>query len=153
MRKIFFFLICMLAVQGLPGFSQKTGDAMKGHALNICSVIAAAGKYDGTQIVVDGDYRIAIHGAVLTGAACMKTYASLKVMADYNADKHASAIMKRLLGKDKSQPVAVVLRGTFRVAQKGQCLGGDLCASYEIEVTDLLSAQPVPFASQADGLR
>lgn len=74
----------------------------------------------------------------------MATSASLNELAGDKADKHASAIMKRLLRKDKSQPVAVILRGTFRVAQKGKCLG----ARYEIEVTDPLSAQPASPSTQ-----
>jgi hypothetical protein len=149
--KIFgFFLICFLTLQALPCRSQQNGDEVKTLAINICSVIATPDKYDGTEIVVKGLYRVVIHGAVLTGSACSETYASVREASNYKADVHASSIVKRLLKKDKSQPIAVVVRGTFRVAQKGQCFGGDLCARYQVEIADLISAEPAPPGSPTD---
>lgn len=66
---------------------------------------------------------------------------SLREALGYKANKQASAMLRRLTKKDQFQAVDVVFRGTFRVAHEGQCFG-QICAAYEIETSELLSARP-----------
>lgn len=115
--------------------------------LPLCTVLSDAAKYDGKEITVRGLYRIVIHGSVLMSPACGKTYVNMRQASDYKADKHASATMRSLTKKDQFQSVDVVIRGTFRVAQQGQCFGQN-CLPYEIEDHELLCAEaPKPEAN------
>ena len=133
-----FLLMCGLSSSP----AQQTKD--KGtsvQATPLCAIVAYASKYDGKQIMVRGLYRMVIHGSILMDRACSKTDVSLREAPRYKADKQASAILRSLTKKDQFQTVDVVFRGTFRVAHEGQCFG-QICAGYEIETTELLSARP-----------
>jgi hypothetical protein len=108
-------------------------------ALPLCTILADAAKYDGKEITVRGLYRMVIHGSVLMGTTCSQIEVNTRQAAGYKADKQAVAVVRSLTKKNQFQPVDEVLRGTFRVAQKEQCFG-QICAPYEIEVTELLCA-------------
>ncbi len=114
--------------------------ALSAEAVPLCTVLSDAAKYDSKEITVRGLYRMVLHGAVLTSPACVKTKVNMRRSSDYKADKHASAIMRSLTKKDQFQSVVVVIRGTFRVAQQGQCFGQN-CLPYEIEEHELLCAE------------
>jgi hypothetical protein len=106
----------------------------------LCTVLSDPASYDGKEITVKGLYRMVIHGSVLTSPACGQTYVNMRQASDYKADKHASAVVRSLTKKDQFQSVEVVLRGTFRVSQQGQCFGQN-CLLYEIEDHELLCAE------------
>ena len=108
-------------------------------AISICTVLSDAAKYDGKEVTVRGLYRMVLHGSVLTSPACGRTYVNMRQASDYKADKHASAMMRSLTQNDRFQSVDVLIRGTFRVAQQGQCFGQS-CLSYEIEDHELICA-------------
>ena len=72
---------------------------------------------------------------------CSETDVNLRGAPGYKADKHALAVLRSLTKKDEFRPVDVVLRGTFLVAHGGQCFS-EICAPYEIETTELVSARP-----------
>jgi hypothetical protein len=99
-----------------------------------------AAKYDGKEITVEGLYRMVLHGSILMSPACGKPYVNMHGASDYKADKHASSVLRSLTKKDQFQSVDVVLRGSFKVAQQGQCFGQN-CLSYEIEDHELLCAE------------
>ncbi len=80
-----------------------------------------------------------IHGSILMGTTCSQINVNMRQAAGYKADKQAVAVVRSLTKKNQFQPVDEVLRGTFRVAQKEQCFG-QICAPYEIEVSELLCA-------------
>jgi hypothetical protein len=109
-------------------------------AVPLCTILSDAANYDGKEITVRGLYRMVIHGSILTSPACGKTYVNMRQASDYQADKHASAVVRSLTKKDRFQSVEVVLRGTFRVSQQGKCFGQD-CLLYEIEDHNLLCAE------------
>lgn len=109
-------------------------------AVPLCTVLADASKYDGQEITVRGLYRMVIHGSILMSPACGKTYVNMRQASDYKADKHASAVVRSVTKKDQFQSVDVVLRGTFRAAEKGQCFGQN-CLLYEIEDHELQCAK------------
>ena len=75
------------------------------------------------------------------GKGCSDVNISAKETDDYKADKHASEVLRRLLKKDKFEPVEIVVRGTFHLAHQGQCFGGEICSRYQVEIAELLSAQ------------
>jgi hypothetical protein len=129
--------------------AQSVANSTSAPALDICSVVANPAEYDGKQIVVESLYRTSIHGAVLMGKGCSDTIVSAKETEDYKADKQATKVLRRILKKDRSEPVEVVVRGTFHVARQGQCFGGDICSGYQVEIAELLSAQVV---SQTNGV-
>jgi hypothetical protein len=108
-------------------------------ALPLCTVLADAAKYDGKEITVRALYRMVVHGSVLMGTTCSQIEVNTRQAAGYRADKQAVAVVRSLTKKNQFQPVDEVLRGTFRVAQKEQCFG-QICAPYEIEVSELLCA-------------
>ena len=88
-----------------------------------------------------------LHGSMLMSPECGKTHVNMRRASDYKAEKHASATMRSLTKKDQFQSVDVVIRGTFRIAQQGQCFGQN-CLPYEIEEHELLCAEaPRPDAS------
>jgi hypothetical protein len=109
-------------------------------AVPLCTILSDAASYDGKEVTVRGLYRMVIHGSILTSPACGKTYVNMRQASDYKADKHASALVRSLTKHDQFQSVEVVLRGTFRVAQQGQCFGQN-CLLYEIDDHNLLCAQ------------
>ena len=111
---------------------------------DICSVGSNAGVFDNKEIVVDALYRLVIHGAILTGKNCPDLVVAGKEVGEYKADKRAAKEVQRLLKKDKYAPVETVLRGTFRVAHQGQCFGGENCARYLLEISELISANGIP---------
>lgn len=112
-------------------------------ALPLCTVLANANQYDGKEITVRGLHRMVIHGSVLVGADCPRIDVNLRGGPQYKADKRALAVARSLTKKDQFYPVDEILRGIFRVAQKEQCFG-QICAHYEIEVSELLCAQAPP---------
>jgi hypothetical protein len=112
-------------------------------ALPLCTVLISPDQYDSKEIMVRGLYRVVIHGSVLMGTACPQMEVNLREGPGYRADKRASAVVRSLTKKDQFHPVDEILRGTFRVARKEQCFG-QICAPYEIEVTNLLCAQAPP---------
>lgn len=112
-------------------------------AIPLCRVIANAPKYDGKLIEVRGLYRFVIHGSILMDRGCPGNVASLRGTPGSKDNKRALSVMRSQAKKDQFQPIEVVLRGIFRVAHEGQCFG-QYCASYEIEITELISATKVP---------
>jgi hypothetical protein len=138
-------IVCLLAVLGFGrvAFSQAAESPLPKTEVSICQVTVDAQKYDGKQIIVGGLYRMVIHGAILMDRSCPKEEANLREAQGYKADKKASALIRSLTKKDQFQPVEVVFRGTFRVAHEGQCFG-QICAEYEIETSELVTARPAP---------
>jgi hypothetical protein len=108
-------------------------------ALPLCAVLSNAAKYDGSEITVSGTYRMVIHGSVLMGAECSKVEVNLRQAEGYKVDKHVAAILRALTKKNQFQPVDEIIRGTFRVAKTDHCFG-QICASFEIEVRELICA-------------
>ena len=109
------------------------------HAVPLCTVIKNATDHDGKDVLVAGHYKMLFHGSVLTASEC-KDVVNLRQALNAKTDKHAQAILRSATKKNQFQAVPVVLRGTFHVAQQGQCFGQD-CAPYEIEDRELLCAQ------------
>jgi hypothetical protein len=134
-----------IAILYLPlvGHSQNAKGDESSEAMHLCAVIANSSAYDGKAIVVSGLYRFVIHGAVLMDRSCPEAEVNLRNAPGYKANKQAWAVMRSLTKKDQFQPIDVVLRGTLHVAREGQCLG-EICARYEIEITELVSARPAP---------
>jgi hypothetical protein len=141
MKRLAIVLIFVLMCLTAPAPAQQAEDTPSARAIPLCAVIADAVKYDGKEIVVHGLYRMVIHGAVLMDRACSKTDVSLRESPGYKADKRAASVLRSITKKDQFQPVEVVFRGIFRVAHEGQCFG-QICAGYEIETSELVSARP-----------
>jgi hypothetical protein len=116
--------------------------ATSAKAIPICTLLADAAKYDGTEITLRGVYRMVIHGSILMGPACPKDDVNLRRAAYWKGDHRALATIRSLTKKDQFQSVDVVSRGIFRVAHEGQCFGQN-CLPYEIEETELLCATKV----------
>jgi hypothetical protein len=132
--------------------AQKQDVVSAGGVVDICSVAVNSKAFDTKEIVVDAIYRIVIHGAVLTGRNCPELVVAGKEVDAYKADKQAAKEMQHLLKKDKFVPVEVVVRGTFHVAHQGQCFGGENCARYLLEISELISAKAVSAGSSTNTL-
>jgi len=115
-------------------------------AVSLCTVLADSSKFDGKEITVTGLYRMVIHGSILMSPECGKTYVNMRQAPDYKVDKQVLAVVRSLTKHDQFQPVDVVIRGTFRVAAKGQCFGQN-CLLYEIEDHELQCAKAAKAAS------
>jgi hypothetical protein len=110
--------------------------------ISICDVVSNAAVYDKKEITIRGLYLIIFHGSILMGLqSCPKEEINLKSAPDSKDDKSAVAMLSHLRKQDRFKPVEVVFRGTFRVAREGQCFG-QICASYEMEINEFLSARP-----------
>jgi hypothetical protein len=133
--------IFVLMYHTSPPPAQQAEGTPSAQAMPLCAVIADAARYDGKEITVHGLYRMVIHGAILMDRACSKTDVNLRESLGYKADKKAASALRSITKKDQFQPVEVVFRGIFRVAQKEQCFG-QICAGYEIETTELVAARP-----------
>jgi hypothetical protein len=129
-------------------FSQAAGNSRPETEVSICQVTSDAQNYDGKQITVRGLYRMVIHGAILMDRSCPKEETNLREAQGYKADRKASALIRSLTKKDQFQPVEAVFRGTFRVAHEGQCFG-QICAEYEIETTELVTAHLAPLGNDS----
>ena len=140
MRANVITVVLLVVCFGPYAFSGDDRCAPSPGVIPICTVLSDAAKYDGKDITVRGLYRMVIHGSILMSPACGKTYVNMRQASDYRADKHSSSVLRSLTKKDQFQSVDVVLRGTFKVAQHGQCFGQN-CLSYEIEDHELLCAQ------------
>lgn len=112
-------------------------------AMPLCAVIANSSKYDGKVIEVAALYRFVIHGAILMDRSCPQIEVNLRESPGYKADKKAASVLRSITKKDQFQPVDVVLRGIMHVAHEGQCFG-EMCAAYQIEITELMTARPAP---------
>jgi hypothetical protein len=116
--------------------------------IEICTVTSNAAKFDGEEITVRALWRMVIHGSILMGDVCPKALVNLTQTQGYKADKKASSLVRSLAKKDQFGSVEVVFRGTFRAAHERQCFG-QICARYQFEADELLSAQlpsPTPSA-------
>lgn len=98
-----------------------------------------------------GLYRMVIHRAILMDHSCPKIDVNLREASAYKANKLASAELRSLTKKNQFQIVDTVFRGTFHVAHEGQCFG-QICASYEVETTELLSARPELLSGGDEGI-
>jgi hypothetical protein len=136
------FVTCFTTVA--LGADQKCPALAK--AVSLCTVLADSSKFDGKEITVTGLYRMVIHGSILMSPACGKTDVNMRQAPDYKADEHVLAVVRSLTKHNQFQPVDVVIRGTFRVAAKGQCFGQN-CLLYEIEDHELYCAKPAKAAS------
>src|SRR5262249_2868164 len=141
MKLLSLSLVLFVTCCSMPTSSQQTRDTGSAQAMSLCAVIADAARYDGKEVLVKGLYRVLVHRSIAMARACSKTDANLRLAPGYKADKKASSILRSQTKKDQFQPVYVVFRGIFRVAQEGQCFG-QICVHYEIEATELLSARP-----------
>jgi hypothetical protein len=103
----------------------------------LCTVLANASTYDGKEITVRGLHYRVIHGSILRGPTC-DGKANLRLSQDWKADKQTIKLHNSRSRHDQATEIA--LRGTFRVAQQGQCFG-QTCSPYEIEEHMLLSAK------------
>jgi hypothetical protein len=142
MKRIPILVICLMSCCTLYAAQEQPKDHASVQSLPICVVIADAAKYDGKEIFVRGLYRMVIHGAILMDLPCSKISVNLREAPNYTANKSALTMLRSLTKKNQFQPVAVVFRGIFRVASGGQCFG-QICASFEIETKELVSAHPV----------
>jgi len=140
MRENILVVVLLVACFGTFAFASDDRYAPSARAVPLCVILSDAAKYDGKEITVRGLYRMVLHGSILMSPACGSTKVNMRQASGYKADKHASAIMRSLTKKDQFQSVDVVIRGTFRVAQQGQCFGQN-CLSYEIEENELLWAE------------
>ena len=141
MKRLAIALISVPMCLTSPAPAQQAKDTPSAQAIPLCAVLADAAKYDGKEIMVRGLYRMVIHGSILMDRACSKTDVNLRESPGYKADKKAVSVLRSITKKDQFQPVEVVFRGIFRVAHKEQCFG-QICAGYEIETTELVSARP-----------
>lgn len=143
MRRAKASVILLLTCLTVAAHTQDVRHGTSSDAIPLCEVIANSSKYDGNAIVVRGQYRFVIHGAILMDRACSKTDVNLREAPGYKAEKHASSVLRTVTKKDRFQPVDVILRGTLHVAHEGQCFG-EMCAAYEIEIAELMAARPAP---------
>ena len=118
------------------------GPCVSYRAQSICRVLLDARDNDGIDVIVDGIYRVSPEGSLLMASACQGKYVNLKDASDYMASKNAVEILRSLTRRNQFRPISVVIRGTFRVAQPGQCFGAG-CERYEIEIHELLCAEAV----------
>ena len=142
-------LILLATSVGVLASSEFAKCPASANALPICSVLANANQYDGQEILVRGLYLLVPpgtpHGSILAGADC-KTEVNLRDASTFKASKAVLATLRSIDKTNKKgqfKPVDEVLRGVFRVAHEGQCFG-QICAGYELEVTELLCVQPAP---------
>jgi hypothetical protein len=132
-------ILCLTSVaHALDGKQEASSVTMP-----LCSLIANSSNYDGKVIEVAGLYRFVIHGAILMDRSCPQVEVNLRESPGYKADKKAASVLRSITKKDQFQPVEVSLRGILHVAHEGQCFG-EMCAAYQIEITELLTARPAP---------
>jgi hypothetical protein len=132
-----FLLSCLTS----PTTQAQTKENVWEQATPICAILADTAKYDGEEILVRGIYRAQIHGSILMGHSCSQIDVNLREIHGYKVNKQTSAVLRSLTKKDRFHPVDVVFRGTFRVAHQLECFG-EICAMYEIEITEIVSARP-----------
>jgi hypothetical protein len=138
-------LIFLASCFSAPSVAADNKCSAAAQAIPLCSVVTDDTKYDGKQVTVKGLYRKTSHGEILMSPECNPSSANLREARDYKADKHVLAALHSLskVKKGEPKPVAVVLRGTFRIAPQGQCLGRE-CLLYEIDQHELMCAEPAP---------
>lgn len=143
MRRAAASIILFLTCLALAAHAQDAKNDASSQTIPLCEVIANSSKYDGKAIEVEGLYRFVIHGAILMDRSCPHAEVNLREGPRYKANKQALALMRSLTKKDQFQPVDVILRGILHVAHQGQCFG-EMCAAYQIEITELMTARPAP---------
>ncbi len=70
-------------------------------AVDICTVVSNAAQYDGKEILVQGLWKMVIHGSLLKGNECPKVEVNLTQTQDYKANKKASSLVRSLAKKDQ----------------------------------------------------
>src|ERR1022692_2054180 len=108
-------------------------------AVSLCTVLSNPSRYDDREITVRGRYRMVFHGSVLMSADCPATLVNLRQANDYKSNPNSDKVVRSIIKHDQYQPVDVVMRGNFHVAQQGQCFGQN-CLMYEFEDHELLCA-------------
>lgn len=148
MKSIALRIVLGLVVSVFPGFAvgADTGcAAAAAQAMPLCTVLANDKKYEGRQVTVEGLYRKTSRQEILTSPDCDPSSVDLREARDYKADKHVLASLHSLsqTKKGKSKSVKVVIRGTFRIADQGQCMGHG-CMLYGLDQHELMCAEPGP---------
>jgi hypothetical protein len=128
------FLAASVATIAIPQNAKSDPSA---ESIPFCTVIANASAYEGKEIRLRGLYNRVIHGSILRGPTC-DGKANVRLSRNWKADKQAMKLLNSRTRND--QATEIVIRGTLRVAQQGQCFG-QTCAPYEIEEHMLLSAE------------
>jgi hypothetical protein len=134
------YVLIGFGLLALTGIGARSQSASPLQIVDVCTVASNPAIYDGKHFLVRGLWRMVIHGSILMGTACPKMEVNMTETSEYKTNKKASSIIKSVTKKDQFSSVEVVLRGTFRVAHEGQCFG-QICAAYQIEAAELLSAE------------
>ena len=112
-------LVCSIPVQSKS--DQKCPESMQ--AVDICTLISNPPAYDGKELLIRGQFRVVIHGSIMTGAGCKETSVNMRQAYNWKADKHAKAVLQKQMKKLPYQFVELVVRGTFRSAGQEGCFG------------------------------
>jgi hypothetical protein len=129
-----FLLAASLTTMAVPQNGRLDPSA---EAIPVCTVFENASAYDGKEITVRGLYYRVIHGSILRGSTC-DGKANMRQSREWKANRRAAKLLNSQARDNDA--TGIVLRGTFRMAKKGQCFG-QTCSPYEIEGHELLSAE------------
>ena len=139
-------LVCLINGSMIIGDEQAYVDSSK--PITVCNICSNPKDYDGKMIVISGIFKRIFHGSIIEGCeSCSKSEINFRLSSDYSSEKSVKEAFTSATRNNQYAPVAVVVRGVFRVAKQGECFG-QICAIYDIEVNEMLSAKPLTRSEQ-----
>ncbi len=141
-------LVCLINSSMIIGDEQS--DIDNSQPITVCNICANPNDYDGKMIIVAGVFKRIFHGSIIEGCESRsKSEINFRLSPDYSSGKSVKKAFASLTRKNQYAPVDVIVRGVFRVARQGECFG-QICAIYDIEVNEMLSANPFHRSEQTN---
>jgi|LSQX01.3.fsa_nt_gb hypothetical protein len=141
-------LVCLMNSSMIVGDEQ--ADVDNSQPISVCDICSNPNDYDGRRIIITGVFKRIFHGSILEGCESYpKSEINVRLSPDYRSEKSVRKAFASLTRKNQYAPVEVVARGVFRAAKQGECFG-QICAIYDIEVNEMLSAKPFHRSEQTN---
>ena len=146
---IFAALVCLINSSMIIGDEQAVVDHSQ--PITVCNICSNPNDYDGKMIIITGVFKRIFHGSILEGCeSCSKSEINFRLSPDYRSKKSVRKAFASLTRKNQYASIDVVVRGVFRVAKQGTAVSGQICAIYDIEVNEMLSAKPFHRSEQTN---
>jgi hypothetical protein len=137
---IFAALVCL--INGSMIIGDEYAHVDNSRPVTVCDICSNPNDYDSKVVIIKGVYKRIFHGSIMAGSeSCSKSEINFRLSQDYRSEKSVIKAFTSLTRKNRHEAIEVVVRGVFRVAKQGECFG-QICAKYDIEVNEMLSAKP-----------
>jgi hypothetical protein len=140
-RASYFVASTVIVCSGLCCASVQTAaDCTTFEAVSICQAVSALPASSSSHFTIAGVYFHEIHGSILTSTQCPHVICNLRYAESWREDRRTGQALRAK--NPDNHPIQVVMQGTLRNADMGQCFGAG-CHTCELEVSRVMCSAQV----------